>query len=40
MNPTSFSALRSNVAVARQPNRRLRASIKQSENSASEFFQE
>jgi hypothetical protein len=38
MNPASFSALRSKVAVARHPNRRLRALIRQSANSACESF--
>jgi hypothetical protein len=40
MKPASFSAFPSNVAVARQPNRRLRASIKQSAKSPAESFQE
>jgi hypothetical protein len=38
--PGSFRALPSKVAVARQPSRRLRASIKQSAKSAAESFQE
>jgi PIN domain nuclease of toxin-antitoxin system len=38
MNPASFRALRSNVGVARQPNRRWRALIRQSANSAGESF--
>ena len=37
-NPASFAALPSNVAVARQPSRRLRASIRQSVKSADESF--
>jgi hypothetical protein len=40
INPASFRALTSNVAVARQPSLRLRASIRQSAKSAAESFQE
>jgi NAD(P)-dependent dehydrogenase (short-subunit alcohol dehydrogenase family) len=39
-NPASFSALPSKVAVARQPSRRFRASMRQSAKSAVESFQE
>ena len=40
MKPGSFTALPSKVAVARQPSRRLRASIRQSAKSAAESFQD
>jgi hypothetical protein len=40
MKPGTFRALPSKVAVARQPSRRLRASIRQSAKSAAESFQE